>query len=190
MPDNYFDSQEFSKIDFTTTKISKGEYDNCTFINCNLEGIHASNIQFVECEFIDCNFSNTILKDTAFKDVHFINCKLIGVQFHEIDSFLVQLSFKECQLNYSSFYQLKIPNTKFIDCNLEEVDFTETNLLSSSFSLCNLKNTVFDNTFIENTDFRTALNFDINPDRNKLKGAKFSKENVVGLLSTYKIIVE
>ena len=52
MTDNYFDSEEYSKIDFTKTKIKKGEYDNCTFLNCNFEGIHASNIQFVECEFI------------------------------------------------------------------------------------------------------------------------------------------
>ena len=107
MTDNYFDSEEYSKIDFTKTKIKKGEYDNCTFLNCNFEGIHASNIQFVECEFIDCNFSNTIVKDTAFKDVDFINCKMIGLKFNEVNLFLLQMSFKDCQLNFSSFYKIK-----------------------------------------------------------------------------------
>ena len=100
---DFFDGETYSKIDFTNTKIKKGEYDNCTFLNCNFEGIHASNIQFVECEFTDCNFSNTIVTNTAFKDVSFVNCKMIGVKFNECDSFLLQFSFKDCQLNLALF---------------------------------------------------------------------------------------
>ncbi|MFK8060621.1 MAG: pentapeptide repeat-containing protein, partial [Polaribacter sp.] len=166
------------------------EYDNCTFKDCNFESIHASNIQFVECEFIDCNFSNTIVKDSAFKDVNFINCKMIGVKFNECDPFLLQFSFKDCQLNFSSFYKLKIPNTKFVNCNLEEVDFTETNLTSVVLDNCDLKNTIFDSTNIEKSDFRSSFNFEMNPEENRLKGAKFSRNSVDGLLSKYKIIIE
>jgi uncharacterized protein YjbI with pentapeptide repeats len=190
MTDNYFDSEEYSKIDFRKSKIIKGEYDNCTFINCNFEGIHASNIQFVACEFVECNFSNTIVKDTAFKEVQFINCKMIGVKFNECDSFLLQFYFKECQLNFSSFYQLKVSNTQFVDCNLQEVDFTETVIMSSVFDNCDLGSAIFENTNLEKSDFKTAFNFNINPEKNRLKGAKFSKENLYGLLSDYKIIIE
>ena len=43
---------------------------------------------------------------------------------------------------------------------------------------------------LEKVDFKTAFNLDINPQENKLKGAKFSKQNVVGLVSIYKVIVE
>lgn len=189
MLDNYFDSETFSKIDFTKIKITKGEYSNCTFTNCNFEGIHASNIQFVECEFIDCNFSNTIVTNTAFKDVNFIKCKMIGVKFNECDSFLLQFSFTECQLNYSSFYQLKTPKTRFKKCNLQEADFTESIFTESIFDNCDLKLAIFDRTNIEKSDFSTAFNFNINPEENSLKGAKFSKDNVVGLLSVYKVIV-
>ena len=115
---------------------------------------------------------------------------MIGVKFNECDSFLLQFSFKECQLNFSSFYQLKISNTKFINCNLQEVDFTETVLINSLFDNCDLKLAIFDRTNLEKSDFRTAFNFEINPVENTLKGAKFSKDNVVGLLSAYKVIVE
>ena len=190
MLDNYFDSEEYSKIDFSKTKIKKGEYDNCTFIKCNFEGIHASNIQFVECEFIECNFSNAIVKDTAFKDVNFINCKMIGVKFNECDPFLLQFTFSYCQLNFSSFYQLKIPNTKFINCNLQEVDFTETDLSNTFLDSCDLKLAIFERTNLEKTDFRTAFNFNINPENNRLKHARFSKGNLLGLLLEYKIVVE
>lgn len=188
--DNYFDNEEYAKIDFTKTKIKKGEYDNCTFSSCNFENVHASNIQFVECEFIDCNFSNAIVANTAFKNVDFINCKMIGVKFNECDAFLLQFVFKECHLNFSSFYQLKIPKTVFNSCNLEEVDFTESNLQNADFDNSNLKGAIFEETNLEKSDFRTAINFDINPEKNYLKGAKFSKQNIVGLLSNHKIIIE
>ena len=91
MVDNYFDSETYSKIDFITQQLKKGEYDNCTFTSCNFENVHVSNIQFVECEFINCNFSNAIVKNTAFKEVSFENCKLVGVKFNECDPFLLQV---------------------------------------------------------------------------------------------------
>jgi uncharacterized protein YjbI with pentapeptide repeats len=180
MNDNYFDSEEYTKIDFTKTNIKKGEYDNCTFVNCDFQSIHVSNIQFLECKFIDCNFSNATIKETSFKEVNFINCKMIGLKFNEVHPFLLQMSFEKCQLNFSSFYQLKIQNTKFISCNLEEVDFTET--LATD---C-----IFENSNLQKSDFRMALNFNINPEINRLKGAKFSSQNLFGLLSAYKIIIE
>jgi uncharacterized protein YjbI with pentapeptide repeats len=190
MMDNYFDNETFSKIDFAKTKIKKGEYDHCTFLNCNFENVHASAIQFIECEFVHCNFSNAILKDTAFKDVNFVNCKMIGVKFNELNPFLLQFTFTGYQLSFSFFYQLKILRTKFKNCNLQEVDFTETVLINSVFDECDFKNTVFDQTNLEKTDFRTSVNFNINPDTNRLKGARFTKENVLGLLSKYKIHIE
>jgi len=190
MTSNYFDSETFIKIDFTKQKINKGEYDDCTFKSCNFENIHASNIQFVACEFIDCNFSNAIVRDTAFKEVQFVNCKLLGVKFNECDPFLLQLSFKDCQLSFSSFYQLKLPNTLFTTCSLEDVDFTETVLTKSVFDDCSFKNAIFETTNLEKTDFRTSIHYVIDPENNRLKGARFSKEAVVGLLQKHQISIE
>ena len=190
MTDAYFDSETYIKIDFSKTKIKKGEYDNCTFTNCNFENTHASNIQFVECVFIDCNFSNAIVKDTAFKDVNFINCKMIGVKFNECDPFLLQFCFKECQLNFSSFYQLKIPKTLFENCNLEEGDFTEANISSSFFDNCDLKGAIFETTNLEKVNFKTALNFTFELEKNRVKGTKFNRSTIDGLLSHYKIVID
>ena len=133
MSDNHFSSIDYVKIDFTQGSIEKGEYDNCTFVNCNFQSAQVSSIQFIECQFTDCNFSNAIIKDSSFIKVYFAGCKMIGVKFHEANQFLLQFSFKECQLNFSSFYKLKIPNTSFISCNLEHVDFTETQASKNYF---------------------------------------------------------
>jgi len=190
MNDNYFDEEEFKKIDFTQTKIKKGEYDNCTFTECNFSDVHASNIQFVECDFIDCNFSNAIVKDSAFRSATFSNCKMIGLKFHQLDPFLLQMKFQNCQLNFSSFHGLKLNGTIFQGCQLEEVDFADSELTNVSFENSDLKNAIFEQTNLEKADFRTATSFRIDPDNNRLKGAKFTKENCHGLLDKYKIIIE
>ncbi len=188
--DPYFNELIFKGIDYTKTSIVKGEYDGCTFIGCDFSNVHASNIGFVYCEFINCNFSNTIVANSAFKSVKFIECKIIGVKFYECDSFLLALHFEKCQLNLSSFYQLKIPNTNFLNCNLQEIDFSETTLSKATFDNCDLKNAIFDRTNIENANFITSFNFEINPSKNKIKKANFSQTNVIGLLTAFNIIVE
>ncbi|MGK0413736.1 MAG: hypothetical protein ACJA1B_001944, partial [Polaribacter sp.] len=81
-------------------------------------------------------------------------------------------------------------NTKFKNCNLEEIDFTETNLTNGVFDNCNLKGAIFDQTNLEKSDFRTASNFNINPQQNRLKNAKFSRNTIDGLLVNHKIIIE
>jgi hypothetical protein len=43
---------------------------------------------------------------------------------------------------------------------------------------------------LEKADFQTAYNFEIHPTLNRIKKAKFSKENVVGLLLGFGIEIK
>ena len=189
MVNNFFSDQSFRHQNYKETSLIKGEYMNCTFQHCNFENVHVSNIQFVECEFIDCNFSNAIVNDTAFREVVFRHCKMIGVPFHTCDPFLLKLSFEKCTIHLSSFYQVNLTNTIFKNCSLDEADFTEANLKGSELINCTLRATVFDRTNLENVDLSTSEQFEIDPEQNRVKGAKFSQENVAGLLVKHKIIV-
>ena len=72
----------------------------------------------------------------------------------------------------------------------EEVDFVEAELTNASFKDCDLTNAVFENTLLEGADFRTAFNFSIDPERNEISRARFSVQNVVGLLGKYRIRIE
>jgi hypothetical protein len=49
---------------------------------------------------------------------------------------------------------------------------------------------VFDNCIIEKADFTTANNYSIDPEKNKIKNAKFSIPAVIGLLNNYDIVIE
>ena len=101
------ENQTFEKIDFTTTPLKVDEYDNCTFVDCNFENQNFGNFTFVDTDFIDCNLSLTKVAYTAFKTVQFNNCKLLGVDFSECNTFLLNINFDSCLMNLTSFYQLK-----------------------------------------------------------------------------------
>jgi uncharacterized protein YjbI with pentapeptide repeats len=112
------------------------------------------------------------------------------LRFDDCNKFLLSFEFENCILNFSSFYKLKIKNTHFNNCKLEEVEFVGTDLTNSVFKNCDFRKAAFENTLLEKADLRTSFNFSINPETNKISKAKFSKQNIIGLLDNYKIIVE
>lgn len=62
------------------------------------------------------------------------------------------------------------------------------NLSNAVFSNCDLSGAVFDATNLEKADFRTSVNYSIDPALNKLKKARFSLSEIYGLL--YKLDIE
>ncbi|HRF77896.1 MAG TPA: pentapeptide repeat-containing protein, partial [Chitinophagales bacterium] len=85
------------------------------------------------------------------------------------------------------FYQLKLKSTPFHDCSLQEVDFSQCDLTSVIFDNCDLSMAIFDNTILEKADLRNAYNYQINPEHNHIRKAKFSSNGLAGLLMQYDI---
>jgi uncharacterized protein YjbI with pentapeptide repeats len=190
MSRGYFQDQVFTDADGSKKPFHIGEYEGCRFNNCNFAGNDLSGFQFFDCTFTGCNLSNTIVKQTVLRNCTFINCKIVGVQFDDCNEFLFEVNFENCVLQYSSFYQVKLKAPKFTACNLMEVDFTEADLSGASFAESNLALAVFEHTVLEKADFRTAVNYHINPAVNKIKKAKFSWPGLMGLLGEMGIEVE
>jgi uncharacterized protein YjbI with pentapeptide repeats len=88
------------------------------------------------------------------------------------------------------FYKLKLKKTSFINCKIHESDFTETDLTSSMFDNCDLQRAIFYNTNLEKADFRTSYNYTFDPERNRIRKARFSRIGAIGLLEKYQIIIE
>ncbi len=111
---------------------------------------------------------------------HFENCDQLGLTFR----------FENCQLDHSSFYQVKLNHTVFLKTSLREVDFTETDLRNTVLDECDLLNATFEYTNLERANLSSALNYSIDPESNRIKGAKFSLPSVVGLLNKYQIEIQ
>jgi uncharacterized protein YjbI with pentapeptide repeats len=112
---------------------------------------------------------------------------MLGIQFDTCNNFGMSFSFNNCTLNHAIFYGTKIKHTKFTNCQIHGVDFTDCDLANSNFDNCDLLNSTFSNTNIEKADFSTSTNFSIDPEKNKIKKAKFSIGGLVGLVGKYNI---
>jgi len=177
----------FERQDYTIDTLPKSEYENCTFNGCNFASAYLTGIAFTECTFTDCNFSMTNTKGTAFKDVEFANCKMTGINFSICDPFLLAMNFTGCQLNLASFYNLKLKNTRFTKCILHEADLVQADFSGAAFTDCDLRGAIFENTVLEKADLRSAVNYNIDPEANRIKKAKFSIQGLPGLLNKYNI---
>ena len=189
MSSQYVYDQFFDKADVDATGLLKGEYEQCSFNGCDFSSGTLADYKFVDCVFIDCNLSLTKLTGTAFRDCTFQGCKLLGLHFDSCNPVGFAVKFESCLLNHASFYALSIKQTNFAKSSLIEVDFSEADLTGSQFDSCDLLGAVFDRTNLEQVDFTTAANFTIDPETNKIRKAKFSSQNLIGLVSKFGIIV-
>ena len=113
MSETIIDSQTFTKTDYSEQRLNVHKYECCKFKNCTFRESLLSSITFMECTFEDCDFGMANIKSTAFKDVKFINCKLVGLKFCDCNDFLLSVYFKNCNLHFASFRELKIQGTTF-----------------------------------------------------------------------------
>jgi fluoroquinolone resistance protein len=187
MSNEYIADQNFERIDYKTSFLPKGEYDNCHFVNCDFSGSDLSDTRFLDCIFTGCNLSVSKIHKTSFRDVRFRECKMMGLRFDTCDKFAISIEFDTCTLDHSSFYQLGLKKTIFRNSTLREVDFTGADLSSSVIDNCDLKLALFENTILEKADLRRSYNYSIDPTTNKIRRAKFSLASVPGLLDKFDI---
>lgn len=184
------DNKKFEGVDYTGKSLNNREFNECTFVRCNFNSVDLSGNQFMDCTFIDCDLSMAKTEQTGLKLCVFKNSKLLGVDFSKCSTFLFAVKFDNCLLDYAVFYKMKIKKTLFDHCSLKEANFAECDLSASRFTECNLEKTVFENTNLTEVDFRTAQNYQIHPELNRIKKAKFSYPGVLGLLMGYGIVIE
>lgn len=178
--------QEFRNIHFEKASLASS-YVECSFQSCSFVSADLSSILFEDCTFIDCDFSNTKIVDASFQEVTFDRCKVQGVLFETAKPFLFSFRSINSIFDNSSFYKVDLQKCTFIGSSLKHADFSESNCIGVLFKDCLLEGARFDRTALQRADFTTAAGFTIDPNINEIKGTKFSKDNLSGLLSAYPI---
>ena len=182
-----FEAQHFRSRDFSSEAFTRGYYDTCTFKDCHFNATKLSHSQFAECTFDSCDLSAARIDDTAFKTVTFRECKLVGLYFEHCHFFLLDLRFERCQLHLSSFQKVPLSETVLADCDLREVDFSAADLRRADFSGSTLERAVFYRSQLESADFRRARHYSINPAENRVRGARFHRHGLAGLLHHFEL---
>lgn len=124
--------------------------------------------------------------DSRFVDISFQDSKVIG--FDWTSGRQVQnLSFRNCQINYSNFKLMHLPKLIMVNCEAKEVEFAGAQLENCDFSGSNFENAIFSNTNLYQSNFQGAKNYFIDLKTNNIKGAHFSLPEVISLLDSLNI---
>ncbi|MBD3581122.1 pentapeptide repeat-containing protein [Flavobacterium selenitireducens] len=185
----YHSNQKFIQI-FSKDEIMYSDFENCTFDACDFTSCDFTGVAFIDCRFNDCNFEAARINYVALRGAHFYGCDFTDVNFAMVDRLLFDVSFTDCTLDRTKFYTLKLQKTQFTNCSIIASDFMAADISDSVFHLCNLHKSLFSDTIAIRTDFLTSFNYTMDPQKNKLKKAIFSKDGVSGLLAHHEIIVK
>jgi len=175
----------YENRNFRNIPIDAGDYEYCTFVNCDFSEAVLSDIIFIDCEFSGCNLSLTKLIQTSFRDTKFNQCKMVGLHFEDCNRFMISFTFSDCLMELCSFNGLMLKNCYLKNCRIFEADFAEADLTSVFFLNCDLNRTIFRNTNLESADFSTSFNYIIDPEANNIRKAKFLAAGLAGLLTRY-----
>ena len=190
MHSDYIVEQNFIGLTYTENGIKFKEYENCTFTKCDFTACSFLAVTFIDCNFFECNFRSTKINHVSLRNVWFTKCDFTHVNFSMTDQVLYEFHFRDTLLDYAQFYSLKLKKMQFINCSMVATDFMESDLSEALFDHCNLRHAVFIGTIANKTDFFTSYDFIIDPEKNKLKRALFSKDNCIGLLKKYDVIIK
>ena len=116
------------------------------------------------------------------RDARFEACVFEGVDWSGKD--LRGARFEEC-----TFVACDLSNMRTLGLGLQDVTFRESKLVGFDFASCNalgfrvhMEDCIADAVNGEATDFRTATGWRIRPDENRIRGAKFRRDDLSGLV--------
>jgi uncharacterized protein YjbI with pentapeptide repeats len=189
MAENYIIGKEVTNKIFGADEIMYKDFEECTFTGCDFTQCDFTGTAFIDCNFVGCNFSEAKINYVSLRGAFFNNCSFTGVNFSMCDQLLFSVEFKDCRLDYAKFYTLKIKGTLFTDCSMVAVDFMNTDLTEVMFDNCNLHQSLFHDSIAVKADFTSSYNYSIDPEKNKLRRARFSQDGLKGLLEKHEIVV-
>lgn len=167
-----------------------GDFERCTFRGCDLTQADFTDAELLDCRFEECRLSGPNFDGAGLRDAVFERCELRGVDFGRCRRLGFGVAFRGCHLSFCSFRELKMERTLFTGSVLRECFFSECDLAEADFSECDLERTLFEHCRLEGADFQTAFAFTIDPAANRMRGARFSRGGLEGLLTQFGLRIE
>ena len=188
--ENHYSDTTLDKIHCANQTVKNKEFEHCVFKGCDWSYGNFSHNRFIDCVFEGCNLSMVKLRNSNLVNATFKDCKLLGINFSECEDFLFGVQFTNCVLDMASFMNRKMPKTSFIGCTLKEANFSNAQLSGAIFDTCDLMGALFNGTNLSSANLVTSQHFDIDPELNTIKKAKFTLYGLQGLLMKHEIVIE
>lgn len=191
---NEFYETNFNGLKHVAIDIKSKTFENCQFTNANFSEVKFLSCKFIDCEFNSCNLSGAEFLSTSFSEVIFDDSKLIGINWTKVKWPLIKLTsalkFYKSNLSHSSFYELDLKELVIEECKAHDVDFRGGDFSNSSFILTDFERSMFMRTKLHSADFTDATNYNIDPNENDIRKAKFTMPDVINLLHSFDIEIQ
>lgn len=188
-----YNDRAFSDLSQTKTRIESSSFYECNFDNCSFAETVFYNCRFVDCTFESCDLSLIQITSTVLSGVRFESSRLIGIDWTQADWNAISLGdpvrFTKCIISHSTFIGINLRKIKITDTTAKNVDFREVDLSCVDFAGTNLTDSMFANTNLSEADLTKARNYTIAPEKNNLKGARFSLPEAMSLLFNLDIVL-
>lgn len=172
---------------FHQESLKQTEYFDTAFIKCSFSETPFYNTHFTDCLFQDCQFKLNKWEGARIQNCLFMDSKMVGADLFKCDPFLFSCTFKNCHIILANFSDLPMNEVMFENCRLSECYFNNTKLKKAKFPGSNLSLSRFHGCDLTEADFSTASEYFIDPLTNRIKKAKFSFPEVIGLLKGFEI---
>lgn len=184
---NSFLSKQFNGLSELAQDLQGIEFEDCCFQDCHFSESTFRKCKFIDCRFVRCNLSLVKVPQCQFSGVEFEECKLVGIDWTRAAwsrlSFAAPFSFKQSILNDCSFLGLSLDEIIIEECKAHDVDFREGSFNQANFTYTDFSHSLFGRTQLLEADFSEASNYDIDIFNNKIKDAKFSRDEAIRLLN-------
>lgn len=192
-PDGAYTGQTFEGREAAEAAFDRIEFEDCVFRHCRFPSSTFRGCAFVNCVFESCDLSLLKVPGSRLTSAQFSDCKLIGVDWCEASSLTgltTSMNFTRCVLSYGFFVKLDLSGARFEECEAREADFSGATLQRASFARSDLEGAKFMETDLREADFTGAHGYVIDPIRNKVKKARFSLPEAIGLLKMFGVLIK
>ena len=157
-------------------------FEACVFEGVDWSGKDLRGARFEECTFVACDLSNMRTLGLGLQDVTFRESKLVGFDFASCNALGFRVHMEDCIADAVNGEATDFRNVTWKGGRAHGADFTGANLEGLAFDGVDLTGALFGQTKLAGADFRTATGWRIRPDENRIRGAKFRRDDLSGLV--------
>lgn len=184
------ESSEYNRIDFQEYSLERNSFEDYRFLSCKFDNISLNDSIFTDCRFEKCSLILTQVENTTFNNVLFQESKLLGVDFGKCNNFLFSLDMQESLLDSIFLFDKNLRNINIVKCIIKNSEFTEVDFTRADFSESRFEETRFTKCNLEKADFRSSQGYQIDPEFNNIKNARFTLPEAQSFLVFLGVVIE
>jgi uncharacterized protein YjbI with pentapeptide repeats len=111
------------------------------------------------------------------------------LNFSEVNSFMLEMRFTDCQLHFCDWKDMVLSDISFVNCHLQENTFERCDMRNCRMESCNMDRAQFTRNDLRTFDVSSNYNFSLDPELNKIKGMQLHERQLICLLFKYELDV-